>query len=174
MTTLTQPLEISVLTAPIAAIDRRAISQAWYSALGLARTGTARASDGALRSAGPASGYGCRSEEHFRGAPLQVRSHAQRRCFDFARSTRRAQDDEVGVRIDRRTPTRLARGIERKLLLKPRTPARTTVTIEGERGRVYLTLQSRGKQLRIVAICSKRLSGHVARALDEVRVAACT
>ena len=34
---MTQQLEVSILAAPLAAIDRRALSQAWYSALHLAR-----------------------------------------------------------------------------------------------------------------------------------------
>src|SRR6202034_3463065 len=33
---MTQQLEVSILAAPLAAIDRRALSQAWYSALHLA------------------------------------------------------------------------------------------------------------------------------------------
>jgi hypothetical protein len=36
---ITQQLGYSILTAPLAAIDRRALSQAWYSALHLARSG---------------------------------------------------------------------------------------------------------------------------------------
>ena len=35
---MTQQLEVSILAAPLAAIDRRALSQAWYSALHLARS----------------------------------------------------------------------------------------------------------------------------------------
>ena len=34
---MTQQLEVSILAAPLAAIDRRVLSQAWYSALRLAR-----------------------------------------------------------------------------------------------------------------------------------------
>src|SRR5262249_9260843 len=34
---MTQQLGFSILTAPVAAIDRRSLSQAWYSALHLAR-----------------------------------------------------------------------------------------------------------------------------------------
>ncbi len=31
---MTQQLEVSILAAPLAAIDRRVLSQAWYAALG--------------------------------------------------------------------------------------------------------------------------------------------
>ncbi len=172
MTTLTQPLEISVLAAPLAAIDRRALSQAWYSALGYAAP---------CHSEGDAF---CHPERSANGVSAKSKDQRApwRRSLDSARLARYARDDKAhshaigapSVRsaasvVERRRDSKLAQRVERKLLLKVGQRARASVAVAG--GRVHLVLQHRGERLHVVAFCPKRLEAAVARALAQARYA---
>jgi hypothetical protein len=165
---MTRQLQVSILAAPLAAIDRRALSQAWYSALRLARdqqpspqtrgrnsrcaevrkrVGIELLVPGGLRSLGPA-----------------------RTSVDGLESRPTARDDAAWRMPDRRVPrTPLARRIE-SVLFDPRSQAKRASFTVG-RGRVHVVLQSKGDRVALVALCSPALRGIVARALAQARYA---
>jgi hypothetical protein len=161
----TQQLGFSILTAPLAAIDRRSLSQAWYSALHLAHASPARSSCGFTRSKqstieseplrGSATSKVVRRGES--AAPVVRSGHATSRIAQG--SERRAE----------RSP--LARRIERTFLDPVRPSKRATFTIDGTRARVHVALQATVAGVRLVAVCPAAVRSGVARALDEARYA---
>ncbi|HEY9084340.1 MAG TPA: hypothetical protein VIN40_00145 [Candidatus Tyrphobacter sp.] len=179
MTTLTQPLELSLISAPIAAIDRRALSQAWYSALGLARaTGRKNISRLPQRSAESATSMDGRRSRAVNiprpsGCVYPERAQRSRRAQGDKHDRRRC-DAQSGARDartvqERRTPSPLAQRIGRGLA--NRTPLRTSITLEGVPGRVHVMLQKHGARLAVIAICPRVAQARVAHALGEARYA---
>lgn len=163
--TITEQLQFSVLTAPVASLDRRTLSQAWYSALYDSAGGSAakpapkrgavvEASQTSPHAAGARSrpGIGCDTQLHVRGAETPVHTE--------------------GSPQERRAPrSELARKIERAFL-RPRTAIRkTSFTIDHDRGRVHVLLQSHGSRLKLIAICPPKARPHVAAALAQARYA---
>lgn len=163
--TITEQLQFSVLTAPVATLDRRTLSQAWYSALyGAAPTKAPQ------KIASPASAPGA-SCVHAH-ATVHGPSAARGACAG-ARTARTNESQVVeGASGERRAPrSPLARKIERAFL-KPRSVSRKNAfTVEGEHGRVHVLLQTRGTQLKLVAICPQKARAHVAAALAQARYA---
>jgi hypothetical protein len=161
---MTQQLGFSILTAPIAALDRRALSQAWYSALYLARDPASPAAQ-AKQPPGGAVAQTSGSVEPKRDPKrerLQLKATAASEHAPV-----RAQPREVDRR-SLRSP--LARKIERAFLRPAPRPVRSTFTLGGE-ARVHVTLQSAGGGLRLIAVCAPRCREAVARALEEARYA---
>ncbi len=163
---MTQQLRFSVLSAPLAAIDRRALSQAWYSAL-------FRAHDGAPADAGVTRreiGTGCEADAPSRaagGRPISQRGEAIARR---PRPTARTQPAPFGPHLDRRVPrSPLARRIERVFLHPSKPCERASFTLDGSAARVHVTLRRIGGTLRLVAICPPAARARVARALEEAR-----
>jgi hypothetical protein len=161
---MTQQLGFSVLTAPIAAIDRRALSQAWYSALHLARESRAPeasqhpaiAQRDALRKPAASSPRG---STVVRGGTKTVQSEAKASRRDPLPQERRSM----------RSP--LARKIEH-LFLRPNTAAtRATFTIDGTDARVQVSMQQTRAGLQLIAVCSPRSRAYVAQALEQARYA---
>jgi hypothetical protein len=162
--TITEQLQFSVLTTPVAALDRRALSQAWYSAL--------------------YGSTGARSEKHFSG-PLREIAGARTACgvpaatasasLEGARSragsvASRAQIE--GTTPDRRAPrSALARKIERAFLRPRAARGKASFTIEGDGGRVHVLLRSQGTRLKLIAICPPKSRSQVASALAQARYA---
>ncbi|HEY8297211.1 MAG TPA: hypothetical protein VIG32_04220 [Candidatus Baltobacteraceae bacterium] len=164
--TISEHLEFSVLTTPLAAVDRRALSQAWYSALysqhqaapkppprtatsdagpAAARPSFADARDGAARTAPTAP-------RRFAGEP------GVSRVVPIAGDRRAA-----------RSP--LARRIE-CVFVRPQVPARrATFALAGSRGRVQILLRQAGPRVALVAICAAGAREHVAAALAQARYA---
>ncbi len=167
---MTQQIGFSVLSAPLAAIDRRALSQAWYSALHCARAQgrAARPVPDPLRASVEAEGGAVRAGE----VDDRSRSHAV--------ATERRAAERCGESRDRCAPNvperRLARSalsqkIERTLLLPAKRAERATFTVDGTNARVHVTLQGAEGELRLVAVCPPALYARVARALEEARYA---
>lgn len=165
---MTRQLQVSILAAPLAAIDRRALSQAWYSALRLARDQRPT-----LHTRGNNS----------RGAQLRKRvgvelvvpedlcnaAHA-RASFSGLASRSIAGDKAVWGIFDRRMPRLpLARRIESVLFDRRSQAKRASFTIG--RGRVHVVLQSKGDRVVLVALCSPTLRTIVVRALAQARFA---
>jgi hypothetical protein len=164
---MTQQIGFSILTAPLAAIDRRSLSQAWYSALHLATHGSCERNGEVL----PAPRVPVRTCERVvavspgphRGRTAAVRivppkSHANSRC--------------VPIEERRSSRSRLARAIEGTFLNPARVARqRATFTIDGTRGRVHIALQSGTSGPRLVAVCPATARVRVARALEEARYA---
>jgi hypothetical protein len=160
-----QPSTFSVLTAPLAAIDRRALSQAWYSALHVVKHGPNGESRTKLQAvpAAPAGGGAPPSKKRTR-----ANDEMAMRRFD---KTRPAPQMPVAHGDRRAWRSALARKIELAFLRPTRTPVRTTLSIEGTGARVHVALQQTPAGLRLVAVCPARLRETVARALDEARFA---
>jgi hypothetical protein len=176
MTTMTQPLEISVLSAPLEAIDRRALSEAWYSALRFAHRGSGGSATTTPRS--PRSGTPSSNRCSLAVLPRsRYPTFLKKQSFEV--HILRSPKKMAFLRLERpnaasASPTRrnqgpaLAARIRRKLGAKTK---RATVRLDGERGRVHLMLQRHGSRMRIIAICPKRIEARVARAIDEARFA---
>ncbi|HEY5425496.1 MAG TPA: hypothetical protein VIJ77_03005 [Candidatus Tumulicola sp.] len=165
---MTQQLRASILSAPLAAIDRRALSQAWYSALHLARRETApappsnRAAKPAIAPAGPIQTGGVAGRQ-FTAAAAPAPLHAV---------STRARNAGAHGGADRRAPrSPLARKIERTFFGPRAGVERSTFSIGEDAARVHVMLQNRGERLRLVAICAPAHKAAVARALAQVRFA---
>jgi len=161
---MTQQLRAGILTAPLAAIDRRTLSQAWYSALGFARSRPVavaphRAPAISSRPQGVAGG-GCEPG----GRRTRTVRPALRLCPAPAAQRDRAAG---GAAAERRAPSALARAIERRFSRTPSVPARATFALDG--GRVHVILRSCGDQVRLIALCAPGACAAVARALEEAR-----
>ncbi len=162
---ITHQLGFSILTAPLAAIDRRSLSQAWYSALHLAQ---ARSSPASCDHTSP------------KHAAIQ---REQRRAGEYSRRLSPEQPPAGAERkgqMTRRTaapPERraerspLARRIERAFLDPVRSNRRATFTIDGAQARVHVALQTTASGIRLVAVCPAAVRSSVARALEEARYA---
>jgi hypothetical protein len=162
----TDELRFSIITAPIAAIDRRALSQAWYSALH--RAGGAAAGAQPLRYSGETQ-----SQAPLRGRSLRsAESNTLIARVDVARRSNATPIRAGEPMIDRRAPrSSLSRCIERRFL-DPRVCARRATFELGAGGaRVHVVLQSSGASVRIVAFCAREQRDRVARALAQARYA---
>jgi hypothetical protein len=166
MTTLTQPLEISVLSAPLAAIDRRALSQAWYSALGYSTEAVRVA-----RCVHPAGSERSRTRGARHGVTVaRAAPPPSLRLIHGKKATNATARRVPEVERASGEPRRKACAPR---LAQPGSPvklARTTVTLGGAGGRVHLVVQDRGGALAVIAICRPEVRRRVARALSE----ACT
>ena len=164
---MTQQLGFSILTAPLAALDRRALSQAWYSALHLARESTHR--DAPAAAGKPMS--------RRTGAPaLNVIASAGAKPYALPATPRRMASRVLtlsGERERRAPRSGLARKIARCFLDPARRVQRATFTIDGSNARVHIALQSRGAAMRLVAVCPPALRDRVQCALEEARYALC-
>jgi hypothetical protein len=165
---ITRPLQVSILAAPLAAIDRRALSQAWYSALRLARD---------QRPAPRTRGRDSRCEQVRKRAGIEVVLPGRVCSWAPARASLAGLEsrpitchDAAGRFADRRVPhSPLANRIE-NVLFDPRSQAKRASFTVG-RGRVHVFLQSKGDRVALVALCSPALRGIVARALAQARYA---
>jgi hypothetical protein len=160
----TQQLGFSVLTAPIAAMDRRALSQAWYSALHLARN--ARPSDASpqisrMRDAG-------QEKKTALSAPRPIATRATQPVTVHRESEASHREGLAAERRSMRSP--LARKIEHLFLRPNRSAARATFTID-RKARVHVSMQQTSSGLRLVAVCPSRSRATVARALEQARYA---
>ncbi|MBV8333038.1 MAG: hypothetical protein JO192_09910 [Candidatus Eremiobacteraeota bacterium] len=159
---MTQALEISVLSAPLAAIDRRALSQAWYSALHVARSGRSRGEPIRKRAAQTPS----KARTARPPAQHEPRAIASRRrgATSAAKDGRR-----FGFAAERRAvPSRLSRDIERALFA-PRARNQAIVMVDGRR--VCVSIAAGASGVRIVAVCRPAIRDAVARALAQARFA---
>ncbi len=185
---MTQPTNgVAVLATELPATDRRALSQAWYSALHLAepppRGASARPTPHAP--AQLAAARGAASEAHDRDSGATARGNAARdtggrrgdnaRRHDGARhdllATREAGAPRDALARERRAPkSELARRIERGLADRSRgVPASFAVAAAG--GRVRILVRSDGARTRVVAVCAPPLRERVERALAQARFA---
>ncbi len=162
---MTQQLGFSVLTAPIAAIDRRSLSQAWYSALHLAHESP--------RHDTPKAAHALNTEAELNVAVLPERNGARTGAavsLAIHRTTKRSRAEATPVdRRSSRSP--LARKIEYLFLRPNLTTTRATFTIDGSSARVHVSMQQTRSGLRLVAVCPSEARERVARALEQARYA---
>jgi hypothetical protein len=154
---------IDVLTTRLAATDRRALSQAWYSALHLAeRSSSAMRSAGARSAPWPAGALPHRSG----WLPVPRRAPATVAAPACARGPS-ARRGGVALGSERRAAkTALAGRLERALV---RRAADNAFTLRAGAGRVHLIVRSEGTRMRVVAICAPAARERVERALAQAR-----
>lgn len=162
---MTQQLGFSILTAPLAAIDRRALSQAWYSALHVAQTGGTHSEVARARVETPGVERAAHPSERLEPPHVMQRD---------ARASSRPGAVKLRVLASperRAERSALARHIERTFLNPMARTQRATFTIDGTRTRVHVALQTTPAGVRIVAVCPASIQARVSRALDEARYA---
>lgn len=161
--TIAQQLHVSVLSAPVAAADRRALSQAWYSALYSAKA--APRSKAAPRNLQPLPHAG----KHAAGvsassAPQRSRANPQ------PSATRRNASIAQPAAERRAERSALARKIE-SVFLRPGIPVSSATFTLGEEGRIRISLRRDGDTVRLIAVCAPRVRKEVAQALAQARYA---
>lgn len=167
---MTAQLEVSILAAPVAAIDRRALSQAWYSALRLTQPAT---------SAGAGRDRANRCETFVFPPSRLIAPNVQRRDADLPspKTTRSkglivAGDGSAKSNSRRRAArTALAERIEHAFSAPNAHLKRATFAIGRGKARVHVILQTRGERTTLLALCRPDLRGVVGRALTEARCA---
>ncbi|MBV8375357.1 MAG: hypothetical protein JO302_07575 [Candidatus Eremiobacteraeota bacterium] len=163
---MTERLQISVLSAPLACIDRRALSQAWYSALHRAR-------EPKLQAPSRSRTFAQLSVSHRIPATRSERVRAFERGIVRLPSTGNVRELRLAdVRDERRAErSRLARDIERVFRSAHTLGKRASFTFAMDGKRVHVILQSRGDRVVLVAVCSAAARGIVAAALVQARYA---
>ena len=161
---ISRELRFSVMSAPIAASDRRALSQAWYSALygaGAPRAHTR------LPAAVPAPQKSVAPSTLGRRAPGETQS-----TFAAARAQTERTVRNEGLQTERRAArSQLARRIE-MLARQPRASHRAaTFELDGAHGRVRVLVRCAPGRVHLIAICSRRAKAAVASALAQARYA---
>jgi hypothetical protein len=162
---MTRELELSILAAPLQAIDRRALSQAWCSAL---RVGAER-----QRAAIWAP---CESNDLAKvRAPAR---HIEPVSFGTKKSPRLARGgrakaakpgNEAAAVARRSVRAPLAARIERAFSAERAHPKRATFSLGRGDARVHVILQSNGEQMMLLALCAPELRLIVGRALLQAR-----
>jgi hypothetical protein len=167
---ITAQLQVSILAAPVAAIDRRTLSQAWYSALRFGpqaspafpiRNHANRDQTLADRSKPIASQASpCRQS----GRPRAAAAQPQRRVISSG-------DSWNSVLRYRAARTLLAERIERAFASPNAYPKRATFSMGRGTARVVVILQTKGKRTMLLALCRPELRSLVGRALAQARCA---
>jgi len=161
---MTNASGVAVVATQLAQTDRRALSQAWYSALHLAHAGNTPRT--VTRAAAPATPHGAPSHDvHAHSPEARTARLSPERAVRAQRAT--------SPLVERRgVPTDAMRRVERAVTsiarsARPR-PSRT-IAIDG--GRVTLLVRVDPGATRIVALCREPLRPTVERALARARFA---
>jgi hypothetical protein len=167
---MTQQLEVSILAAPLAAIDRRALSQAWYAALRLGRRGSQPPAAG-VREAGGFSHAALRAAHPGAQpvAPSSFREAAAPRANAAKELRSGAAVERARSRFARAVRPQLAGAIEKAFA--DAALRRATFSVGRGSARIHVVLQTKGNRTTLIALCSPQLSASVARALAQARVA---
>ncbi|HXO17241.1 MAG TPA: hypothetical protein VN909_03645 [Candidatus Dormibacteraeota bacterium] len=165
---MTHQLEVSILAAPLGAIDRRVLSQAWYSALGLASSRPdAPATSASARTTAAAAfvrGGPATAMPHRAGAPLLPVRAVPRKAAGIPLNC--ASRNEFHRRTVR---SKLAVQIERTFADPGSHVRRATFSLGRGSVRVHVILQTKGEHAVLLAICSPEVRGIVSRALTQAR-----
>ena len=164
--------ELSVVAMQVARTDRRALSQAWYSALHFhdrrgvpAHAGGPAARRCAAGSCRTANARGATSATVRRvGATLRVAGRGTARARG-----RHCPNVPSAVRERRVRVSPLAARIVRGVRARMHPNATASFTVRDDAARVHLVMRSEGGRLRVVAVCSPRLKERVERALAHAR-----
>ncbi len=162
---MTTASDVAVVATHLAQTDRRALSQAWYSALHVA-PGDARA---AIRSTRAPNASSARVGE--RAVSALAESDMPGKMPAEARTSRGAGVSSPFVER-RNVADASTRRVERAVAALARAPRRTvphTVALAG--GRVTIVIRGDAHATRIVALCSEPLRATVERALAHARFA---
>jgi len=165
MIAYTQRIAFDVLTAPLAAVDRRTLSQAWYSALHLAHRPDAPPA--AQATTVPHDGRPAGQAREVRAT-----SHGLRAVRAEVPAKGAARRTGIPLAVERRTPrSALSRRIERATLRALPREGTNSCVVRAESGRIALLVRVRGDRVELIAICAAHARAAVARALEEARYA---
>jgi hypothetical protein len=170
---MTQQLGVSILAAPLEAIDRRALSQAWYSALHLARQDQHLAPP-RERGHRIVATLGERKQQN--EADLCRAGAAEPRLQSLLQTERvpvTMQSGAARLSANRGTVP-LSQRIERRFAHSTSHFKRATFSMGRGEDRVHVILQTNGKAATLVALCRPQMRGVVARALAQARFALAT
>jgi hypothetical protein len=162
---------VAVVATQLPLIDRRALSQAWFSALHVAQSSGAVVPRGRALSA-PAPERASAPRRSPSGQ--QVMAPGNPRGRGPAPAHGRSAGPPNAAAVERRSASgELARRIERAIVRQwPRMPARlATIAIDAGEGRVQLLIRTDGAATRIVALCAPHVRERVDRALAHARFA---
>jgi hypothetical protein len=163
---MTEQLRVSILAAPLAAIDPRALSQAWYSALRGARgRPPAQTLDASARAPMAQADQPAAPE---RATPVR-KSVTPTSPLELQRRGGRAPDALGNAVLQGRMRTALARSIQLALVRRAAQPARAAFVVGDGNQRALIVVHSREGRTRLVAMCAPAHRDAVARALDQVR-----
>jgi len=156
--------QLGMLAAPVACVDRRSLSQAWYSALyGEGRPQPRAASP--IRT-GDCGTPGVRARRMPQAAAVREIQCAQ----TIKAQPQQSAATATGAAERRALPTQLARRIERTLRRAPAV-SKASLCVEAGGARVQLLFRSSSCGLHVVAICSAKVQRQVAAALLQARFA---
>lgn len=160
----TQHAGFTVLSTPVALCDRRALSQAWYSALHLHKCGDATSGHGRKTAVQGRAQRGSHLQTPASGNPKAQLAVAQWGGSALALTGAPA--------IERRMlRSKLAQKIERVFTAAKTPPKHASFSLEGARGRVQILLQQHGSYTQIIALCPPAARDIVAQALVQARYA---
>ena len=160
---------VAVVATQLADSDRRALSQAWYSALHLAEHPSAAGRTQFTRALAAAHDNGSRHGGAGSDAPPVGAAEGTGGARQAGRASA-ARFDAAAVPERRAPKTELARCIERGLTRRlPRGGA--AFAVRGAGGRVALIVRTDGARTRVVAVCVPPLRERVERALAHARFA---
>jgi hypothetical protein len=156
---------LSIVSAPLPIVDRRALSQAWYSALHLTPRDRGRSARLSVPSA-PAESL-ARSRSHGDAATARGDAGAPRE-----KPAKAGMRERTALTFERRSPPaplarKVIRAVERRL--PARMPA--SVALRAASGRVHVVVRRDGQTLRLIALCTPALREAVERALAQARYA---
>ena len=165
---MTHELEVSILAAPLAQMDRGSLSQAWYSALRLAPNVHGVAKSGAYAQNDPALAARHRMSESSKTVE-RVKCVS---AMTISRSHRNARGlDEVQSAAGRARWRVLAVRIERAFASGPMRAKRATFSLGRGNARVHIILQTIGERPTLLALCRPEAKTVVMRALAQARLA---
>ncbi len=165
---MTQQLQVSILAAPLAAIDRRVLSQAWYSGLRLVRQ-TQQLCAIAPSARLPISGRVRAHEQNVQPTTRRVDVEIRRRHVGRAKPAPTRGDEAKIIAQPLRRP--LAQRIEHVLGRPSSHPKRATFSMGRGNARVHIIVQTKGERTTLLAICRPEMRAVVARALTQARFA---
>ncbi|MFY9632363.1 MAG: hypothetical protein WAJ94_12220 [Candidatus Cybelea sp.] len=169
---MTERIEVSILAAPLAAIDRRALSQAWYSALYFDRRQTRPSEKTVQRSHAGTVASQVRQRAKHPSLERNVESRQTKRS-----SPRAAQAHHVPSVVRTATPRTifpLSCRIERTFFRAKAPVRRATFSLGRGGARVHVILQSNAGAVTLVALCRPEMRELVARALAQARLTLAT
>ncbi len=162
---MTTRSDVAIVTARLAHTDRRALSEAWYSALHVAPEAAPMPPSSHGR-----AGAGPVWDAH---ASYAAPATSPPNALGTRASSRNVRTATIVATPERRRPaTACARSFERAIVTlarRPQPPVARTIVLEG--GRVRLLMRSDERAVRIVAVCSDAQRAGVERALAHARFA---
>ncbi|HTW83738.1 MAG TPA: hypothetical protein VMD91_06715 [Candidatus Sulfotelmatobacter sp.] len=162
-----QTVPLSLVATQLALTDRRALSEAWYSALRLAG-GDGRAPQASVRRGRPDAPP--LPPSRLAGEPAAHAAAA--RAGIVPPRARVPQPERTAHLAERRVPqSELARRLQRAIARRVRRGLPASFAVRTGEGRVHVLLRSDGTCTRVVAVCAPPLRARVERALAQARFA---